>query len=192
MAEHMRAGLVIDAARMAHAAGRVEGNAIFHSARGSQYTSKEFRDELTRPDMRQSTGRTGSCFDNAAAESLFAVLKSEIGVRERASRALARSQVFRWIAGYYVTEFERTSRGGATCGLDASHTAAGENLGAYVAQTVVDGWRPLDSPRLTRVARSAHRSAFPLVDNAPASRRRARSGVTPSNCDGLVSVCDPR
>ena len=59
----------------------VEGNAIFHSDRGSQYTSKEFRDELTRLDVRQSTGRTGSCFDNAAAESFFAVLKSEIGVR---------------------------------------------------------------------------------------------------------------
>jgi putative transposase len=101
MAEHMRAGLVIDAVRMAHAAGRVEGNAIFHSDRGSQYTSKEFRDELTRLDMRQSAGRTGSCFDNAAAESFFAVLKSEIGVREWATRALARSQVFRWIATYY-------------------------------------------------------------------------------------------
>ena len=36
MAEHMRASLVIDAVRMAHAAGRVEGNAIFHSDRGSQ------------------------------------------------------------------------------------------------------------------------------------------------------------
>lgn len=93
--------LVIDAVRMAHVAGRIEGNAIFHSDRGSQYTSKEFRDELTRLDMRQSTGRTGSCFDNAAAESFFAVLKSEIGVREWATRALARSQVFRWIAGYY-------------------------------------------------------------------------------------------
>ena len=101
MADHMRAGLVIDAVRMAHAVGRIEGNAIFHSDRGSQYTSKEFRDELTRLDMRQSTGRTGSCFDNAAAESFFAVLKSEIGVREWASRAVARSQVFRWIAGYY-------------------------------------------------------------------------------------------
>jgi len=101
MADHMRAGLVIDAVRMAHAAGRVEGNAIFHSDRGSQYTSKEFSDELSRLDMRQSTGRTGSRFDNAAAESFFAVLKSKIGVREWASRALARSQVFRWIAGYY-------------------------------------------------------------------------------------------
>ena len=36
MAQHMRASMVIDAVRMAHAAGRVEGNAIFHSDRGSQ------------------------------------------------------------------------------------------------------------------------------------------------------------
>jgi transposase InsO family protein len=101
MAEHMRASLVIDAVRTAHAAGRVEGSAIFYSDRGSRYTSKEFRDELTRLDVRQGTGRTGSCFDDAAAESFFAVLESEIGVRERASRALARSPVFRWIATYY-------------------------------------------------------------------------------------------
>lgn len=42
-------------------------------------------------DVRQSTGRTGSCFDNAAAESFFAVLKSMRG-------AIGRGLPFAWVA----------------------------------------------------------------------------------------------
>ncbi|MEU9206121.1 integrase core domain-containing protein [Streptomyces sp. NPDC048332] len=49
-------------------------------------------------DIRQSAGHTGSCFDNAAAASLFVVLKAEIGSSVRRIRAQARQDVFRWIA----------------------------------------------------------------------------------------------
>lgn len=55
-------------------------------------------------DIRQSTGRTGSCFDNAAAESFFAVLKAEIGTTVWETRAQARQDVFRWIAEHYNRE----------------------------------------------------------------------------------------
>lgn len=79
MANHMRTQLVDDAMRMTHAGGHTTGNAIFHTDRGSQYTSAQFRETLAELNVRQSTGRTGSYFDNAAAESFFAVLKSEIG-----------------------------------------------------------------------------------------------------------------
>jgi len=79
MAGHMRAELVADAIRMAHAGGHTAGNAIFHSDRGSQSTSRQFRGVLAELDIRRSVGRTGSCFDDAAAESFFAVLKAEIG-----------------------------------------------------------------------------------------------------------------
>ncbi|MFJ8547306.1 integrase core domain-containing protein [Streptomyces sp. NPDC093586] len=47
--------------------------------------------------MRQSCGRTGSCFDNAAAESFWALLKEEIGTRARPDRATARAEVFNFI-----------------------------------------------------------------------------------------------
>jgi len=103
MAEHMRTQLVVDAIRMAHAGGHTAGNAIFHTDRG-QYTSRQFREILAELDIRQSTGRAGSCFDNASAESFFAVLKAEIGTAVRETRAAARQDVFRWIAEYYNRE----------------------------------------------------------------------------------------
>jgi putative transposase len=104
MADHMRTQLVDDAIRMAHAGGHTAGNAIFHTDRGSQYTSVQFRETLAELDVRQSTGRTGSCFDNAAAESFFAVLKSEIGTTAWPTRTQARQDVFGWIAQYYNRE----------------------------------------------------------------------------------------
>ena len=52
-------------------------DAIFHSDRGSNYTSAEFAAALEELGIRQSVGRTGSCFDNALAESFNAVVKVE-------------------------------------------------------------------------------------------------------------------
>jgi transposase InsO family protein len=100
MATHMRAELVSDAVELACRRGLVRPNAIFHSDRGSQYGSKSFRTTLARHDMRPSMGRTGSCFDNAVAESFFASLKAEIGTRVFATRAQARREVFAYI-NYY-------------------------------------------------------------------------------------------
>jgi len=79
MAQHMRAELVVGAITMAATHNQLAGGAIFHSDRGSPYTSKVFRDVLTDLDLRASMGRVGSCFDNAVAESWFATLKTEIG-----------------------------------------------------------------------------------------------------------------
>jgi putative transposase len=46
-------------------------------------------------------GRTGSCLDNAAAESFFATLKVELVSRRRyRTRAQARASIFAWIAWY--------------------------------------------------------------------------------------------
>lgn len=50
---------------------------IFHSDRGVQYTSKEFRSMLNEFGMISSMSRKGDCWDNAPAESFFATLKRE-------------------------------------------------------------------------------------------------------------------
>jgi len=101
MADHHRADLVVDALRMAHGRGRLEPGCIAHSDRGSEYTSTQFRDEVGRLGLRPSTGRTGSCYDNAAAESLWAVIKEEIGTRVWPDRATARADVFSFIETFY-------------------------------------------------------------------------------------------
>lgn len=100
MAEHMRAELVVDAITMAATQNDLAGGAIFHSDRGSQYTSAAFRDTLTDLDLRASMGRVGSCYDNAVAESWFATLKTEIGTTVWPTREQARADVFRFIAHY--------------------------------------------------------------------------------------------
>jgi transposase InsO family protein len=100
MAEHMRAELVCGAVQLAHGRGLVDVNAIFHSDRGSQYSSAQFRTTLGQLRMRPSMGRVGSCYDNAVAESFFATLKNEIGTKVWATRAEARRAVFAYIAYY--------------------------------------------------------------------------------------------
>lgn len=77
IADHYRASLVCDAIAMAARRYSLTAEAIFHSDRGSQYTSIEFRRELRIRNLRPSVGRTGVCWDNAMAESFNAALKNE-------------------------------------------------------------------------------------------------------------------
>ena len=78
MADHMRTDLVCDAIDMAvRRCPHRRGVTIFHSDRGSQYTSQKFSDHLRKYGIRPSAGRTGVCWDNAWAESFNATLKNE-------------------------------------------------------------------------------------------------------------------
>lgn len=77
VADHHRVELVTDAVHMARRNGRTKRRAVFHSDRGSEYTSHTFRRTLKTCRMRQSMGRIGTCYDNAAAESFFATIKKE-------------------------------------------------------------------------------------------------------------------
>lgn len=105
IADHMRTELVADALRNAAATTVIEPQAIWHSDRGSQYTSKEFRAMVERLGMRSSMGRTGVCWDNAAAESFFAALKNELVYRTvYATKKQARSDVIAYIEGFYNSQ----------------------------------------------------------------------------------------
>ncbi|VEH89189.1 Integrase core domain [Propionibacterium australiense] len=79
IAGHMRTELVTEALAMAvRNCPPTRGVTIFHSNRGSQYTSAEYTKFMTDHGILPSVGRTGSCFDNAAAESFNAILKKEL------------------------------------------------------------------------------------------------------------------
>ncbi|MBS2964816.1 DDE-type integrase/transposase/recombinase [Actinocrinis puniceicyclus] len=97
VAPHMRARLAVEAIAAAHRTRLVVGNAITHTDRGGQYHAKAYRNALSRLDIRQSTGRTGSCLDGAAAESFFATIKTEFGVECWPDRATARRDIKNWI-----------------------------------------------------------------------------------------------
>ena len=75
---HVRTDLVCDAIDMAvRRCPHKRGVTIFHSDRGSQYTSQKFADHLRKYGLRASTGRTGVCWAGAWAESFNATLKNE-------------------------------------------------------------------------------------------------------------------
>jgi putative transposase len=97
----LRADLVVDALRMA-IVSRNPHDVIFHSDRGSQYTSQEFARFCRRHNVRRSVGRTGNCYDNAVAESFFATLKKElIHTHPWPSVDKLRAAVFEYIELYY-------------------------------------------------------------------------------------------
>lgn len=113
LADHMRTELVASALRMAVArrGGNVTG-VVFHSDRGSQYTSAEFQKLCKFLGVRQSMGRTGICFDNAAAESFFSTFKRELVDRNWwDSFTEFRQSVFEWIEGWYNSSRRHTSIG---------------------------------------------------------------------------------
>jgi transposase InsO family protein len=103
MSSHHDARLVtaaLDAAVTTRGRQRMDGT-IFHSDRGAEYTSAAYIDACARLGLRRSMGRTGSCLDNAVAESWFASLKVELVHRAHyRTRAEARASIFAWIAWY--------------------------------------------------------------------------------------------
>ncbi len=96
MDDHYRTPLIIQALKNAQRNGKVSKGAIFHSDRGSNYTSRDFGDFLEEQGFQRSVGRTGICYDNAMAESFFGALKNErvsrvvYPTRERARRDITR------------------------------------------------------------------------------------------------------
>ena len=102
VADHMRTSLIQEAMEMALKSRRPAPGLIFHSDRGSQYTSTAFRELLARNRVRQSLSRPRQCWDNAVAESFFATLKTELVYRQSLTSILAaRTAVFEYIEVFY-------------------------------------------------------------------------------------------
>lgn len=102
LSSRMTADIAVAALESAKSRGYVAGNAIFHTDRGAQYTSRLLAEWARANDVRLSCSRTGNCHDNAVAESFFATLKNEMYYRRRfATRAEARHAVVEFIEAYY-------------------------------------------------------------------------------------------
>lgn len=104
LADHMRTELVEEALEMAFVQRRPPAGVVFHSDRGSQYTSRDYGQLARANGVVLSVGMAGECWDNAVAESFFATIKRElIDTRAWPTRAGLRTAVFDYIEGWYNT-----------------------------------------------------------------------------------------
>lgn len=103
MDNNMRKELCVEAFEQACRRQNAYGM-IFHSDRGSQYTSNDFRASLAKYGAIQSMSGTGRCYDNARMESFFATLKKEKLYRIKTGALpmdTVKSIIWRYIEGYY-------------------------------------------------------------------------------------------
>ena len=112
-ADHLRADLVEDALRQAVALrGHLPGKVIFHADRGCQYTSQQIADLAGELDLLRSMGRTGVCWDNAAAESFWSTFKNEYYHRHVFPTIdAARRGAYTWIDAWYNARRRHSSIG---------------------------------------------------------------------------------
>jgi len=83
---------------------------VFHTDRGSTYTATDFTKLCASNGIRQSMGRVGSCFDNAAAEAFFSTLEWEVLSRhEFTDPGHAQKVVAEWCFEFYNTQRRHSS-----------------------------------------------------------------------------------
>jgi transposase InsO family protein len=114
MSDDLKAGGVIDALGMALARRKPAAGSglLHHSDRGTQYACAAYRERLAGHGITCSMSRPGNCYDNAAVESFFGTLKTELAHRRRyRTRAEARADVFEWIECWYNRRRRHSSLG---------------------------------------------------------------------------------
>ncbi len=92
--------LVIKALEMALKRRGPEAGLLHHSDQGSPYASEDYQQILEARGITCSMSRRGNCYDNAAMESWFSTLKSELGERFD-TYGHAKEQLFDYIEVFY-------------------------------------------------------------------------------------------
>lgn len=101
--DHLKSSLIIDAFKMALNKRNPDDNMLLHSDRGIQYTSCESRNLFQKHNIQSSMSRKGNCYDNAAMESFFSLLKAE-ALPEGGifiNKDIAKTELFEYIECYY-------------------------------------------------------------------------------------------
>ena len=112
MADHMRTGLVTDALSMALARRRPGAGLLHHSDRGVQYASEDYQHLLRSHGIECSMSGKGDCWDNAAMESFWGTLKTELVNHENyETREQARASIFEYIEVFYNRQRLHSSLG---------------------------------------------------------------------------------
>lgn len=99
---NMTDDLVIEAFNKALINRGLEKNGIFHSDRGSQYTSNNFEKLLLSLDLKHSYSKKGYPYDNASMESFNSILKKEeVNVNNYKTFNEAKLAIFTFIESWY-------------------------------------------------------------------------------------------
>jgi putative transposase len=109
LADHLRTTLPLEALRRAQLARRPKPGLLFHSDRGCQYVSQEYRYALAQMGAQPSVSRAGECWDNAPSESCFGSLKVErVHQAKYASIEAAKIDLIDWICWYNTERLHST------------------------------------------------------------------------------------
>ncbi len=102
MSEHIDTKLILAAWGMAQTQRQPAPGLVFHSDRGVQYASQDYRQALQNAQALASMSRKGNCYDNAAMESFWSTLKQALVWRRHfQTRAEARQAIFDFIEVFY-------------------------------------------------------------------------------------------
>jgi transposase InsO family protein len=112
MDSRMKANLVNDAMLMAIWTRKPAKGLIFHSDRGSQYASDNYRKILKSHGAKASMSKKGDYWDNAVAESFFHTLKTELVHHcDFETREEAKAAIFEYIEVFYNRQRLHSSNG---------------------------------------------------------------------------------
>jgi putative transposase len=102
MSPRIDTALVLKALGMALLHRNPPHDLLFHSDRGVQYASSDYRQALSQAGLIPSMSRKGNCYDNASIESFWSTLKLELVYRRSFNtRAQAQTELFDYIEGFY-------------------------------------------------------------------------------------------
>jgi putative transposase len=102
MSPHIDTNLVLKALGMALLHRNPPRDLLFHSDRGVQYASADYRRALSQAGITASMSRKGNCYDNASIESFWSTLKIELVYRRSFNtHAKAQTEIFDYIEAFY-------------------------------------------------------------------------------------------
>jgi putative transposase len=111
MSASLHRDIVLDALLAAINDRKPKEGILFHSDRGCQYASGEFRELLERYGIRASMSGKGECWDNAVVESFFGSMKTELGDPVWENRRSAQAAIFEYIEVWYNRQRRHSTLG---------------------------------------------------------------------------------
>jgi transposase InsO family protein len=112
MSEHIDTPLILAAWDMALTQRQPPAGLVFHSDRGVQYASHDYRHALQSAQAIAAMSRKANCYDNATMESFWSTLKHELVYRRQfKTRAEARLAIFDFIEVFYNRQRLHSSLG---------------------------------------------------------------------------------